>query len=394
MTGVPSNIGMRTLRWLVAVFFLVGACTQGTPSAPPTAPPATSVGTPGGTPVPAAAVLADGSPLPSGCSGPSRPSQTVAFVSGGRAWALDPTTETLSCLFPVRDPGPFAWGPQGDRVLLGGFRVRGLNADAPDLPGIAAQPATFDWGHPIGLAVVFADAAGEPEKRFMDDGRVERLTALPAGTYLHVAYHPSGLALAFVVDQDGDEAIWFSTNEGTDATRLVFGQGGTRFTSIAFSPDGQRLWWVAQHAGGYPVLHWMDLGHRSSFTDVWRGSDGTFAQDLQLAPAGSLKSVNTGTVCDQREALIIEGGSATPAMPFEDRPTAALGWLDRSHLLVEAGGCASPTELYSVDAGGGQPVALVTGAQLASPRTVLRDAPDTVPAPNSAAGQPPLGGLG
>ncbi|TMK92645.1 MAG: hypothetical protein E6G37_07880 [Actinobacteria bacterium] len=387
---------MRTLRWLIAVSFVAGACTQGSPSAPPPAPPVTSssTGTSSGTPSPAAAVLADGTPLPSGCPGPPLPSQTVAFVSSGRAWALDPATDTLSCLFPVRDPGPFAWGPQGDRVLLGGFRVHGLNAEAPELPGIAAEPATFDWGHPIGLAVVFAGAAGEPEKRFMDDGRVERLTALPKGSYLQVAYHPSGLALAFVVDRGGAQAIWFSTNEGTDATRLVFGQGGTRFTSIAFSPDGQRLWWVAEHAGGYPVLHWMDLGHRSSFTDVWRGSPGTFAQDLRFAPAGSLKSVNAGTVCDDHQALIIEGGAATPAMPFENRPTRALGWLDRTHLLVEAGGCASPTELYSVDAGGGQPVALVTGAELASPRTVLRNAPDTVPAPNSAAGQPPLGGLG
>jgi len=387
---------MRTLRWLIAVSFVAGACTQGSPSAPPPAPPVTSssTGTSSGTPSPAAAVLADGTPLPSGCPGPPLPSQTVAFVSSGRAWALDPATDTLSCLFPVRDPGPFAWGPQGDRVLLGGFRVHGLNAEAPELPGIAAEPATFDWGHPIGLAVVFAGAAGEPEKRFMDDGRVERLTALPKGSYLQVAYHPSGLALAFVVDRGGAQAIWFSTNEGTDATRLVFGQGGTRFTSIAFSPDGQRLWWVAEHAGGYPVLHWMDLGHRSSFTDVWRGSPGTFAQDLRFAPAGSLKSVNAGTVCDDHQALIIEGGAATPAMPFENRPTRALGWLDWTHLLVEAGGCASPTELYSVDAGGGQPVALVTGAELASPRTVLRNAPDTVPAPNSAAGQPPLGGLG
>jgi len=387
---------MRTLRWLIAVSFVAGACTQGSPSAPPPAQPVTSssTGTSSGTPSPAAAVLADGTPLPSGCPGPPLPSQTVAFVSSGRAWALDPATDTLSCLFPVRDPGPFAWGPQGDRVLLGGFRVHGLNAEAPELPGIAAEPATFDWGHPIGLAVVFAGAAGEPEKRFMDDGRVERLTALPKGSYLQVAYHPSGLALAFVVDRGGAEAIWFSTNEGTDATRLVFGQGGTRFTSIAFSPDGQRLWWVAEHAGGYPVLHWMDLGHRSSFTDVWRGSPGTFAQDLRFAPAGSLKSVNAGTVCDDHQALIIEGGAATPALPFENRPTRALGWLDRTHLLVEAGGCASPTELYSVDAGGGQPVALVTGAELASPRTVLRNAPDTVPAPNSAAGQPPLGGLG
>ncbi len=381
---------MRPLRWFLAVTFVVGACTQGSPSAPPTAPPATSTGTP----APSGAILADGSPLPAGCTGPSLPSQTVAFVSGGRAWALDPLTDTLSCLFPVKDPGPFAWGPQGDRVLLGGFRVHGLSADAPDLPAIAAEPATFDWGHPIGLAVVFAGATGEPEKRFMDDGRVERLSALPAGTYIQVAYHPSGLALAFVVERDGKQAIWFSTNEGTDPSRLVFGKGGTRFTSIAFSPDGQRLWWIAEHAGGYPELHWMDLGDRSSFTDVWRGSPGTSADDLQLAPAGSLKSVNVATVCDDRQALIIEGGSATPAMPFEHRPTAALGWLDPTHLLVQAGGCADPTQLYSVDARGGQPVALVTGAGSASPRTVLRNAPDTVPAPNSAEGQPPIGGLG
>src|SRR5205823_4308674 len=115
---------------------------------------------------------------------------------------------------------------------------------------------------------------------------------------------------------------------------------------------------------------------------------------LRSGPGGALKSGDTGTVCDDRQALIIEGGSATPAMPFESRPTQALGWLDRTHVLVEAGGCANPTELYSVDARGGQPVALVTGAELASPRTVLRNAPDTVPAPNSAAGQPPLGGLG
>src|SRR5947208_8129459 len=164
MSGVPSSIGMRTLRWLLALSFLAGACTQGSPSAPPTAT-SPSTGTSSGTPSPAAAVLADGTPLPSGCTGPSLPSQTVAFVSSERAWALDPVTDTLSCLFPVRAPGPFAWGPQGGRVLLGGFRVHGLNADAPDLPAIATEPAKFDCVHPIGLAVVFTGAAGVLEMR-------------------------------------------------------------------------------------------------------------------------------------------------------------------------------------------------------------------------------------
>jgi hypothetical protein len=385
---------MRAFRWSLAIVFLIGGCTSGgsNASTSPSVPASTT--SPTGSPAPVGAVLADGTPLPSGCPKGATSSQTVAFVSAGRAWALDPSTNALSCLFAVADPGPFAWGPQGDRVLLGGFRVRGVAADAPNLPPIGAQPVTFGWGHPNGLAVVFADGPGVPEKRFMDDGSVEQLSALPSGTYLQIAYHPSGLALAFVVERNGKQAIWFSTNEGDDPERLVFGVGGTRFTSIAFSPDGQRLWWIAEHAKGYPELHWMDLGDRTGFTDVWKGPDGTFAQDLQIAPGGRYESANQGTVCDARRALIIDGGSASPAMPFEEGPTNALGWLDKTHLLVAAGGCANPTQLFSVDAGGGQPVALVTGTELAAPRTVLRNAPDTVPAPNSSEGQPPLGGVG
>jgi len=383
---------MRAFRWSLAIVFVLGACTQNSGSiATPSEPTSVS---PTGSPQPVGAVLADGTPLPSGCPKGASPSQTVTFVSAGRAWAMDPATDAVSCLFPVHDPGPFAWGPQGDRVLLGGFRVRGVAPDAPNLPPIDARPATFGWGHPLGLAVVFSAGTGVPEKRFMDDGSVETLSTLPSGTYLQIAYHPSGLALAFVVERDGKQSIWFSGNEGQDPQRLVFGVNGTRFTSIAFSPDGQRLWWIAEHARGYPELHWMDLGDRTGFTDVWRGDDGTFAQGLQIAPGGRFKSMNEGTVCERRQALIVDGGAASPAMPFEQRPTTALGWLDRTHLLVAAGGCANPTQLFSVDAGGGQPVALLTGADLAAPRTVLRNAPDSVPAPNSSEGQPPLGGVG
>jgi hypothetical protein len=383
---------MRAVRWTLAVVWVLAACTQGGSSSPSSVPSNTT--SPTGSPTPVGAVLADGSPLPSGCRKGATASQTVAFVSAGRAWALDPSTNALSCLFAVRDPGPFAWGPQGDRVLLGDLRVRGVSADAPNLPPIDAHPATFGWGNPIGLAVVFSAGSGAPEKRFMDDGSVEQLSTLPSGTYLQIAYHPSGLALAFVVDRGGKQSIWFSTNEGQDPERLVFGVGGTRFTSIAFSPDGQRLWWIAEHAQGYPALHWMDLGDRTGFTDVWRGPNGTFAQGLQIAPGGRYKSMTQGTTCEHRQALIVDGGAASPAMPFEDRPTSALGWLDKTHLLVRAGGCADPTELFSVDAGGGQPVALVTGTELAAPRTVLKNAPDHVPAPNSSEGQPPLGGVG
>jgi hypothetical protein len=390
---------MRTWRFSVTALLLAAACTSSSPSA--TTPiaispsPATTTAVPTtGSPSPTT-TLADGSALPLGCDGTERASETVAFVAGDRAWGLDPATERLDCLFPTTDPGPFAWGPQGDRVLLGGFQVLGVKADAPDLPALDARPATFDWGHPIGLAVVYAGASGQPDKRFMDDGSIERLGGLPQGRYLQIAYHPSGLALGFVLERYGKQSIWISTNEGEDPQRLVFAEGGTKFPSIAFSPDGQRLWWVAEHAEGFPELHAMDLGNRNGFTDAWQGRDGTYATGLQLAPTGTLKSVTEGTACAKHRALVIDGGHATPAMPLEARPTTALGWLDASTLLVGAGGCGAPTDLFSVNAHlGGEAVALVSGVDLASPRTVVENAPTTVPAPGSAEPTPPPGGVG
>jgi hypothetical protein len=94
---------------LAVSFAALAACTS-SPGGP---------GSPTGTPA-VRALLASGKPLPSGCSDRhSEPTQTVAFVAEGRAWVLDPSSGALTCLFEVTDPGPFAWGPLGDRVLLG-----------------------------------------------------------------------------------------------------------------------------------------------------------------------------------------------------------------------------------------------------------------------------------
>ncbi len=375
---------MRWIKIVLTTAMVAGACTQAPPREPssPSEQPAASVSP---SVVPSGTTLADGSALPSGCLGGAGDTETVAFVADGRAWALDPDDGDLACLFPVEDPGPFAWGPQGDRVLLGGFQVRGLGGEAPDLPGIAASATAFDWGHPLGLAVVFADAAGVPRKRFVDDGHVERLPSLPPGTYLHVAYHPSGLALAFVVEGEEGQEIWLSTNEGKDPQRLVFSKDGTTFTSIAFTPNGKQLWWTAVQEEGYAELHWMDLDDRTGFGTDWHGESGTYADDLRLAPAGHLKAVDEGRSCDSRQALIISRRGSSPALPDETGPTSALGWLDPTTLLVAAGGCDEPQDVYAVDALGVEaPVPLVFGVDLAATRTQVENAPDEVPAPPGA----------
>jgi hypothetical protein len=82
------------------------------------------------------------------------------------------------------------------------------------------------------------------------------------------------------------------------------------------------------------------------------------------------------------------------ALPDERRPTEALGWLDRTTLLVAAGGCGEPIDVYAVDGlGDDEPVALVLEVELAAPRTRVVNPPRTVPAP-PAEEEPPTSGVG
>jgi hypothetical protein len=382
---------MRWVRLGLAVFALAAACTRAEPPPAPSPEPTTE---PSPSVEPTGARLPDGSPLPEGCTGGAGPDHTVAFVSDGRAWALDPADGDVACLFPVADAGPFAWGPQGDRVLLADFEIRGVTPEAPDFPPVRVGLGPFDWGHPIGLAVVFADPRGDPRKRFLGDGHVERLTSLPDGRYLEIAYHPSGLALAFVVEGAEGQEIWLSTNEGDDPQRLIFSEAGTTFPSIAFTPNGRQLWWTAVHEGGSAELHRMDLADRSGFETTWSRPTRDVAENLKIAPAGRLKSVDLGTGCDDREALIVSGRSATAALPGEERPTSGLGWLDSTTLLVAAGGCGERLDLFAVDGSGEEdPAELVLEVELAAPRTVVTDPPKDIPVPAIEEEAPP-GGVG
>ncbi len=276
---------MRPKILIVTAMFTMAACTQTSPTPPTGVEPTESPnGVLGGT------TLADGSPLPEGCDEAlPRAKQTVAFVAEGRAWALHPTSGRLTCMFEVGYPGPFAWGPRGDRVLLDGLEVRGV-APVALTHAIGDQTVeAFDWGHPVGTAIVFTREGrpSKPEKLYLEEDRISTLRQLPLGTYIDVAYHPSGLALGFILERAGRQSIWISTNEGLRPERLVFSKVETRFTSTEFTPDGQELVWTAQHANGYPQVHAIDLADRSGFTDGWRGEVGQWITGLRLAPVGN-----------------------------------------------------------------------------------------------------------
>jgi hypothetical protein len=367
-------------RGLCALVLVGAACTS---PGEGTGPSATVVpSSPSATPSEDVTFLASGDPLPAGCDH-RRPtaSQSVAFAAQGRIWALDPNGGRLSCLLEDASPGPFLWGPLGDRVLLGGFRIAGLahshsyDADVPD-------PAIADWGHPVGIAIVYAAPdATQPQKFFLEDDTTETLRDMPRASYLDIAYHPSGLALASIIERHGTQSIWFSTNEGKDARRLVFTRTGTTFSDVGFTHDGRSLVYVAHHAEGYSEVHTIDLSRPNELPSLWKGPVGEYVRSAWPSPDDAVYAATEGATCEENRAVVLEGHSRErPALPGEARPSSVLGWLDRRTVLVGAGGCGAPMELFavSVDAGA-QPTPLVSGVETAASRAPAPPSPSSIP---------------
>jgi hypothetical protein len=339
---------------------------------------------PGSTSTPGVpSLLASGQPLPSGCADRhSKPTQTVAFVAQGRAWVLDPSSGALNCLFEVSDPGPFAWGPLGDRVLLGGLHMEALGGQTLQAP-LDIQTGPSAWGHPMGTAVAFVSADGtELDKRYLDQKRIVDISPLPGVSYLSVTYHPSGLALAFVVEREGRQSIWLSSNLGEDPRRLVFSKVGTEFGSLEFSADGRSLVYTAQHSDGHPEVLALDLANRSFIRWLWRGQPGQHVLSVFQPPTrtGGFLGLTLGTSCDDGAAMVRgPDRKLIPILPDGSGPSRVLGWLDGTHVLVAAGGCGEPFDLSAFDVRSEASVPLVSGVTAAASRAPAPPAPTSLP---------------
>ena len=364
---------------LAASLVVLAACTSstGTPTGPPNSGGPGS-GTPG-----VRTLLASGDPLPKGCRDrSSKAAQTVAFVAQGRAWALDPATGALACLFDVSDPGPFAWGPLGDRVLLGGLHMEAIGGRTLRAP-LDVQPGPAAWGHPMGTAVVFVSGdRTELDKRYLDQKGIVDISPLHGVSYLSVTYHPSGLALAFVAERNGRQSIWLSSNLGEDPKRLVFSKEGTEFGAPEFSPDGRSLVYAAQHADGHPEVLALDLANRSFIRWLWRGQPGQQVQSVFQPPSrtGRFLGLTLGTSCDDSRAMVRgPDRKLIPILPDASGPTRVLGWLDPTQVLVGTGGCGEALDLTAFDVRTEASVPLVTGVTVAASRAPAPPAPTSLP---------------
>jgi hypothetical protein len=301
--------------------------------------------------------LASGKPLPSACPpGNARGTETVTFVASGHVWALDSESERLTCLFRVDRAGPLAWGPRGDRLLLGQLEVKSLGT-APSRPPGTVDPRLASWGRPIGKSIVFVGRHGHALlKAHPAGGGFLDVTPLRHVVYKRVVYHPSGLAFGFVVKRHGRESIWISSNLGKKPKQLVHGRFHTGFETIAFGDRGQAIYFAALHRDHHVDVHKLPLVGANSAPVVWHGQPGEHVFDI--LPLDPVKqpvrfAITVGRSCATERAIVVSPGhpKGVDALPGV-RPARAVGWIDdtkRAKLLVSTGGCGSPIDLYAVD---------------------------------------------
>ena len=356
-----------TSRLTAGLLVMLAACTGESTEGPPTSGSGT-----GSSPSGIITRFANGQPLPAGCpAGDSARAQTVAFVAGGNAWVLDPDSSDASCLFPTPAPGPFTWNPRGDRMLLNGLSIRSI--DGSHLRDATSPTSPLSsWGHPIGKAVVYiSPSATSLLKVYPGSQRTDDITPVPDVRYLNVIYHPSGLALAFVLDTGDGQEIWLSSNVGEDPVKLVFAVGGTMFGALGFTADGRTLLYAAVHGDDAPVLHALDLTDPTINQGLWHGDAGDRISAIFPQPKryGDLIAFTVGTACGDSTAMLFRHGE--PARSLAAAPSSIVGWLDARTVLVASGGCEGPSNLASVDVTQDATVPLVDGVDIAAARTPL-----------------------
>jgi hypothetical protein len=381
-TGRRSPLRLPAVS-LLTVTLLAGACKGGAqqtasptgattpPSTIPPTSPSPSVTPPTG---PAALIAS----LPVSCDqGVPAASASITFAADGRGWAVAPDGDGLTCLFDVGNPGLFAWGPKADRVVLAGLEVRGVGSDA-SRPPKDLEPADASWGRPTGLALAFVDSTAKKlEKALIGGSRIQNVSPFNNVTYQHVVYHPSGLALGFVLTDSDGSSIWLSSNTGKDPKKLVFSDQGTVFGPIAFDQDGTGLFYGAAVADGSTMVSVLELKSNTVTEGLWKGDRGILRIIPQAEASGLL--VDAGSNCADSQALFStqDGTDGTPLLPQATGPTTAIGWLDDHLALVGEGGCGEPMRLWAVDTTiGGAATLLVEGVDRASVRV-----PDPLPTP-------------
>jgi hypothetical protein len=314
------------------------------------------------------------------------------FSAEDRLWALDPATGQLVCVLDHTAPGQFLLGPQGNRVLLDGFQIAGWGTAPPAYPAIGLHPAAVGWSRPQGTAIIYVNKGDlHPRMFFLGTGHTITMSNLPAATYLEFAYHPTGLAIGYILKRHGSEAIWYSLNNGKKAKPLVFTKEQTTFSDLTFSRNGQIMYYIAHHRAGYSELHWIDLSTPKVLNSQWRSPKGTYWRTFAFSLSQYDVAVTKGTSCSNSRAIVL--GKRGSLMPGAKGPTTALGWVDNRTVVVSDGGCGGPMDLYALVRTRGSyiPTLVASGVDAGAVRDSRPNPPTSLPVEVRLASGPGVG---
>ena len=172
------------------------------------------------------------------------------------------------------DAGPFAWGPQGDRVLLSGFEIRGVGARRAGSAGDRHLGERLRLGTPARPRGRVRRRGGHPEEALR-----RRRSPGPA----RVAARRETTSRSRITRAVSRWRSWWKRprgrRSGSRPTKARI-RSGSSSPSRPSSPrsrslrTGRILWWTAQHEGDIPELHFMKLDDRTGFGTAWRGLGG------------------------------------------------------------------------------------------------------------------------
>ena len=371
-----------SVRRLVVLLVVVvlAACSGGSPVSGPKSTTTVTMQVPGPTVSTPTGPLVAALPDDCGATTPD-PRAVVTFVAEGRVWAVAPDDpSTLTCLFDIDDAGIFSWGPRGDRVVLAGLEVRGVGTDV-SRPPANLHPSYFSWSRPTGTTVVFSDQRQRTISRAdLGSSGVRDITPLPDRTFGDIAYHPSGLAIAFVAkESDGTPSIWISTNTGENAELLVQAAGPeTAFEHIVFSHDGVGLLYTLDRGDTHTV-------ERFDLTTGGIVEMASFDAPVHevIDTAGLPLAFTIAASCQERTVFTqVRPDAGAPVQPVvveAGPPLTALGRLDSSRVVVAAGGCDAPSDLYVTNTVSGETRMLVRSVDAAAMRTPEPSPPPPLP---------------
>jgi hypothetical protein len=343
----------RAAVGLVTLTLLAGACNSAkkdTDTAPPTSPPAPVTST---TAVPCS--LDALGAVPTGAE--------LSVVRDTRLELVALDGSTTRCVAADVAPAAhaaMAWGGTGDRLLLPPTSVflgtQRLSAGVGPL-------ATAILSRPNGTSVLAVGNDHHLRKHPIAGGPFTDISFLARTD--EAIYHPGGRFIAAVgVDKNGGYGISIANNVGKDPRKLADGESAKRIFSLAFSQDGELLWFIADH-GDHVDVHLLVI-RTGELTTSFHNTEG-------YARVVASPFTRTTAVATSDCASLMNGLGVQPTGALLERALEPVGFLSDGRLVVvaRAKGCTGPGDVHVLGPGATDPPAVVRNVESVAIRQAL-----------------------